>query len=52
MGLQSAPDGGIPCGKEGVPLLFDKKNTVLFLGVTQKAAKLQVRWWMMRACDV
>ncbi len=28
--------------QDGVPLLFDKKNTVLFVGVTQKAVKLQV----------
>ena len=28
--------------QDGVPLLFDKKNTVLFVGVTQKAVRLQV----------
>ena len=35
--------------QDGVPLLFDKKNTVLFVGVTQKATKLQVA--MIAACS-
>jgi hypothetical protein len=29
--------------QDGVPLLFDKKNTVLFAAVSQKAVKLQVQ---------